>query len=151
MTCCSSSTLFSAIGFSSFVEGFDDAAAGAAGERVGEADAEVVDDGDAEKAGKEEGDGGRGTEAVVAEEAGKEEGDGGRGAVAVAVTTGVVVDERVEECWQKRLSSRCCCTCFIIRLSNCLREEACGDGEGSIAGETDEMVGANETFLFCWR
>ena len=86
MTCCSSSTLFSAIGFSSFVEGFDDAAAGAAGERVGEADAEVVDDGDAEKAGKEEGDGGRGTEAVV-------------------VATGVVVDGGFEGGWQKRLSS----------------------------------------------
>ena len=77
MTCCNSSTLLSAIGFSSFVEGFDDAAAEAADEGVGEADAVVVDEGDAEEAGKEEGDGGRGTEAVV-------------------VGTDVVVDERVE-------------------------------------------------------
>ena len=77
MTCCNSSTFFSAIGFSSFVGGFDGAAAEAADERVGEADAVVVDVSDAEEAGKEEGDGGRGTEAVV-------------------VGTGVVVDERVE-------------------------------------------------------
>ena len=86
MTCCSSSTFFSAIGFSSFVEGFDDAAAGAADEGIGEADVVVNDEGDAEKAGKEEGDGGRGTEAVV-------------------MATGLVVDKSVEGRWQKRLSS----------------------------------------------
>ena len=54
----------------------DGAAVEAADEVVGEADAVVVDDDCAEEAGKEEGDGGRGTEAVVAEEAGEEEGGG---------------------------------------------------------------------------
>ena len=105
MTCCSSCTFFSATGFSSIDEGLDGAAAEAADERVGEVDAVVVDEGGAEEAGKEEGDGGRGTEAVVAEEAGKEEGDGGRGAEAVVVATGVAVDRGVGERWQKRLSS----------------------------------------------
>ena len=105
ITCCNSSTFFSAIGFSCFDGELDDAASEAADEVVGEADAVVVDDVGAEEAGKEEGDGGRGTEAVVAEEAGKEEGDGGRGAAAVVVATGVAVDRGVGERWQKRLSS----------------------------------------------
>ena len=86
ITCCNSSTFFSAIGFSCFDEELDDAASEAADEVVGEADAVVVDDVGAEEAGKEEGDGGRGTEAVV-------------------VATGVVVDGGFEGGWQKRLSS----------------------------------------------
>ena len=62
----------------------------------------------AEEAVEEEGDGERGTEAVVevdAEKADVEEGDGGRGTEAVVVATGVAVDRRVGERWQKRLSS----------------------------------------------
>ena len=107
----------------------------------------------AEEAVEEEGDGGRGTEAVDdvnAEEAVAEEGDGGRGAEAVdtmgltclAFGTGLGEKKRVNSSFPL-IDERTC-------LSNSFSWFSCGHLKASLGMRTEATVGANET-VFCWR